>query len=69
MPLVNGFSQESIHENIKRELGAGKSRKQAIAIAYSKAREAKKQKTDCEVLLNPGLNQPKRGKQGGEYFV
>lgn len=42
MPLIHGSSQESVHENIKRELAAGKPRKQAIAIAMNTAREAKK---------------------------
>lgn len=41
MPLVKGSSQESIHENIKREIAAGKKPKQAAAIAYSVARKAK----------------------------
>ena len=39
MPLVKGHSPESVHENIKRELAAGKPRKQAIAIAMSVARK------------------------------
>src|SRR4051812_2939544 len=38
MPLIQGSSQNSIHENIKRELASGKPRKQAIAIAEETAR-------------------------------
>ena len=41
MPLVQGSGEESIHENIKREIAAGKPRKQAVAIAYSVARKNK----------------------------
>lgn len=41
MPLVQGNSPQSLHENIKRELAAGKPRKQAVAIAYSVARKNK----------------------------
>jgi len=41
MPLIQGYSQKSISENIRREMRAGKSRKQATAIALSVARKAK----------------------------
>ena len=39
MPLKRGASQSSISENVKREMDAGKSRRQAIAIALSQARD------------------------------
>ncbi len=45
MPLVGGKkakSKKGFSTNIKREMEAGKPQKQAVAIAYSKAREAKK---------------------------
>ena len=47
MPLIQGSSEASIHSNIKKLIGEGHKRKQAIAIAYSIA-EKTKQKTDQE---------------------
>jgi hypothetical protein len=47
MPLISGKKAKSragFSENIKREMNAGKPQKQAVAIAYSKAREGKKPK-------------------------
>ncbi len=41
MPLIKGYSSASIAKNIKREMKT-KPRKQAIAIALSVARSAKK---------------------------
>lgn len=40
MPLKKGYSRKSIGENIKTEMRAGKSRKQATAIALNTARTA-----------------------------
>jgi hypothetical protein len=45
MPLINGKQAKKragFSENVKREMNAGKPQKQAVAIAYSKAREGKK---------------------------
>lgn len=40
MPLKKGKSQETISENIRREIEANKPRKQAIAIALNTARKS-----------------------------
>jgi len=42
VPLKKGYSKESMSQNIKTEMKSGKPQKQAVAIAYSQAREAAK---------------------------
>lgn len=42
MPLIRSSSQEALAKNIKAEINAGKSREQAVAIAYSVQRQARK---------------------------
>jgi hypothetical protein len=39
MPLVKSSSKEAFATNLKKELGAGKPKKQALAIAYSVKRQ------------------------------
>ena len=39
MPLVKSGSRQAFKENVKREIGAGKPRDQALAIAYSVRRQ------------------------------
>lgn len=41
MPLKSGKSKATVQANIKTEIKAGKPTKQAVAIAYSKARKGK----------------------------
>ncbi len=47
MPLIKGNkakTRKGFGENVKREMDAGKPQNQALAIAYSEAREGKKRK-------------------------
>ena len=42
MPLTKSASKKAFQTNVKREIAAGKPTKQAVAIAFSVQREAKK---------------------------
>ena len=41
MPLKKGYGKKSVSTNIKTEMAAGKSQKQAVAIAMSMAKKSK----------------------------
>lgn len=41
MPLVKSKSKKAFKENVRREMKAGKPKKQALAIAYSVKRRSK----------------------------
>jgi hypothetical protein len=42
MPLIKGYSKDSVSKNISKEMKRGKPQKQAIAIALNTARTARK---------------------------
>lgn len=42
MPLTQSSSKKAFSENVKKEIKAGKSKKQALAIAYSVKRKYNK---------------------------
>lgn len=46
MPLITGKSPKSFSKNVETEMRAGKPQKQAVAIAYSKKREAEREGRD-----------------------
>lgn len=44
MPLKKGKSKAAVSSNIKKEMAAGKSQKQAVAIALSVAKKSNKKR-------------------------
>lgn len=48
MPLVKSPSDKAFTENLKRELGAGKPTKQALAIAYRVQKDAARKQSSSK---------------------
>jgi hypothetical protein len=61
MPLIHKKSKKAFGENIKREMDSGKPQKQAIAIAYSVKRKAKKASGGAVQSGSPDMNYAKGG--------
>ncbi len=66
MPLKSGSSNEDVSSNIKTEMGAGKSQKQSVAIALSKAgksnRESDEKAQRCLTEAGRKLKRAMRGR-------
>lgn len=50
MPLIRGTSTKARESNIKTEIAAGRPVRQAVAIAYSEQRRAKKKSRGGDLL-------------------
>lgn len=48
MPLEQGSSEASLHDNIKKLMSEGKPRNQAVAIAYDIQKKAKEKSDDMQ---------------------
>jgi uncharacterized protein YdaT len=55
MPLISGKSKQTISKNISELVHSGRSHKQAIAIAMSKARNFKKSYSHDQVKMARGM--------------
>lgn len=59
MPLEEGKSPEAFSHNVKTEIAAGKPQKQAVAIAYSKAGEGRKDSVEAHLARHDNLCCPR----------
>ena len=57
MPLKSGKGRETVSQNIKTEIAAGKPQKQAVAIALNKSRESSESAQQC---LSRGMESIRR---------
>lgn len=55
MPLRSGSSDRDVSANIQTEIGAGKPRDQAVAIALRKAGKSNQEASPCEAKGNFGF--------------
>lgn len=73
MPLNQESSSLTIHENIKKLIGEGKSRKEALAIAYDIQRKNRDNINSCSENSTECLQQLKKPylkpRQGGSAFT
>lgn len=53
MPIKKGYSAKTISKNIKTEMRAGRSQRQAVAIALSVARKAAPKKLKSKFTKKP----------------
>ncbi len=68
MPLINGSSKKAIGQNVATEENAGKEPKQAIAIAFAKAREARKARGESVADLEPKKKWDSTNSPGAAYM-
>lgn len=60
MPLLKGKSKHTFSENVKEEMHDGKPQKQALAIAYSMKKKAKKM-AEGGMMTDDGYQSPNKG--------
>jgi len=66
MPLMHGKSKRAFEHNVEAEIHAGKPQKQAVAIAYSEQREARRKHMSSGGCMGLGCKHPSHYSEGGE---